>query len=93
MGSQESYWKKVCVQFGLPEDLIEEHIQRKRCCASPVALFLAARRQRLYISRSSGVFSRLERDGTIALQNVSHQRKAFQRQQRERVEGNTRLHV
>ena len=67
VGSQESYWKKVCVQFGLPEDLIEEHIQRKRCCASPVALFLAARRQRLYISRSSGVFSRLKRDGEYSI--------------------------
>ena len=62
VGSQDGYWKKVCVQFGLPEDLIEEHIQHKKCCASPVALFLAARRQRLYISGSSGMFARLERE-------------------------------
>ena len=62
VGSQDGYWKKACVQFGLPEDLIEEHIQHKKCCASPVALFLAARRQRLYISGSSGMFARLERE-------------------------------
>ena len=55
VGSQDGYWKKACVQFGLPEDLIEEHIQHKKCCASPVALFLAARGQRLYISGSSGI--------------------------------------
>ena len=57
VGSQDGYWKKACVQFGLPEDLIEEHIQHKKCCASPVALFLAARGQRLYISGSSGMIA------------------------------------
>ena len=40
--------------------LIEEHVLCK-CCTSPVTLFLAARKQRLCISQSSGVFSRLER--------------------------------
>ena len=53
------------VQFGLPEDLIEEHIQHKKCCASPVALFLAARRQRFYISESGGMFARLEREAEV----------------------------
>ena len=46
----------------LSEDLIQDHIQHKKCCASPVALFLAARRQRLYVSGSSGVFAQLERE-------------------------------
>ena len=67
VGSRDTYWKKACVQFGLPEDLIEEHIQRKKCCASPVALFLTARKQRLYISGSSGVFLRLEREGDYSI--------------------------
>ena len=58
VGSRDAYWKKACVQFGLPGHLIEEHIQHKKCCASPVALFLAARKQRLYISESSGVCAR-----------------------------------
>jgi len=61
VGSQNGYWKKACVQFGLPEDLIEEHIQHKKCCASPVTLFLAARRQRLNISGGGAIFARLER--------------------------------
>ena len=65
VGSQDGYWKKACVQFGLPEDLIEEHIQHKKCCASPVALFLAARRQRFYISESGGMFARLEREAEV----------------------------
>ena len=69
VGSRDTYWKKACVQFGLPEDLIEEHILHKKCCASPVALFVAARRQRLYISQSSGVFARLERDGEYSVPN------------------------
>ena len=33
----------------------------KNCCTSLVDLFLAARKQRLYISRISGVFVRIER--------------------------------
>ena len=65
VGSRDGYWKKSCVQFGLPEDLIEEHILHKKCCASPVALFLAARRQRLYISGSGGMFARLEREAEV----------------------------
>ena len=64
VGSQDGFWKKACVEFGLSEDLIEDHIQHKKCCASPVALFLAARRQRLYVSGSSGVFARLEREAS-----------------------------
>ena len=67
VGSQDGFWKKTCVQFGLPDHLIEEHIQRKKCCASPVALFLAARKQRLYISGSSGVFAQLEREGDYSI--------------------------
>ena len=43
--------------------LHEEHIQNKKCCTSLVDLFLAGRRQRLYISRSSGVLLRVERVG------------------------------
>ena len=64
VGSQDGFWKKACVEFGLSEDLIEDQIQHKKCCASPVALFLAARRQRLYVSGSSGVFARLEREAS-----------------------------
>ena len=60
VGSQDFFWKKACLQFGLPEYVTEEHIQNKKCCTSLVDLFLAARRQRLYISRSSGVFLRVE---------------------------------
>ena len=26
VGSQDGYWKKACVEFGLSEDLIEDHI-------------------------------------------------------------------
>ena len=63
VGSQDFFWKKACLQFGLPEYVTEEHIQNKKCCTSLVDLFLAARRQRLYISRSSGVFLRVERVG------------------------------
>ena len=63
VGSQDFFWKKACLQFGLPAYVTEEHILNKKCCTSLVDLFLAARRQRLYISRSSGVFLRVERVG------------------------------
>ena len=63
MGAQDTYWTKACIQLGLPYYLIEEHVLCKKCCTSPVTLFLAARKQRLYISQSSGVFSRLGRKG------------------------------
>ena len=58
VSAQDTYWKKACVRFGLLEYLVEEH---KKCYTSPVALFLAARKQRLYISGSKGVFSPLVR--------------------------------
>ena len=63
VGSQDFFWKKACLQFGLPEYVIEQHIQNKKSRTSLVDLFLAAKRQRLYISRSSGVFVRVERVG------------------------------
>ena len=63
VGSQDVFWKKACLQLGLTKYVIEEHIQNKKCCTSLVDLFLAGRRQRLYISRSSGVFLREERVG------------------------------
>ena len=61
MCAEDTYWRKACRQFGLPDHLIQEHLLYKKCCASPVTLFLAARRQRGYICGSNGVFSRLER--------------------------------
>ena len=61
VGSQDYFWKKACLQFGLPEYVIEEHIHNKKYSTSLVDLFLAAGRQGIYISRSSGVFLRVER--------------------------------
>lgn len=58
VGAQDTYWKKACIRFGLPGYLIEDH---KNCCTSPVAFFLAARKQRLYVSGTEGMFSPLER--------------------------------
>lgn len=58
MSAQDTYWKKACIRFGLPGYLIEDH---NNCCTSPVAFFLAARKQRLYVSGTEGVFSPLER--------------------------------
>ena len=59
--SQDIFWKKACVQFGLPDYIIEEHLLLEKCCTSPAALYLAARRQRQHISGGRGVLSRLER--------------------------------
>lgn len=71
VGALDTYWKKACTQLGLPNYLIEEHVLCKKCCTSPVALFLAARKQRLYISQSYGVFSRLERKKGEYSENVT----------------------
>ena len=72
VGSQDFFWKKACLQFGLPEYVIEEHIQNKKCCKSLVDLFLATRRQRLYISKSSGVFLRIHFLSFVSCTSVSN---------------------
>ena len=65
VGAQDTYWTKACIQLGLPYYLIEEHVLCKKCCTSSVTpcSCMAARKQRLYTSQSSGVFSRLGRKG------------------------------
>jgi len=64
VGALDTYWKKACIQLGLPNYLIEEHV-------FVVPLFLAAKKQRLYISQSYGVFSRLERKKDEYSENIT----------------------
>ena len=56
--TQDTFWKRACIEFGLP-DYLEEHLLLKKC--EPVALFVAARRQRQHISSRTAIVSRLER--------------------------------
>lgn len=60
IGTQDTFWKRKCVEFGIPHYLIEEHLSLEKCLPA-VALFVAARRQRQAISSRKGVVSRLER--------------------------------
>ena len=47
-----SYWRKACLEFGLPEDLIRGHTKEGE---SPVNLFVVANKQRQLISSGSPV--------------------------------------